>query len=75
MIAVYESGRYRVGHGKTRQSGHGCKKARRQPSPRFFRIRSLPQVFFYQHLQKLIPVQLADQGAGPHVVGDIGGVL
>lgn len=27
MIAVYESGRYRDGHGKTRQSGHGCKKS------------------------------------------------
>ena len=64
-----------MGTGKHASRGMDAKKARRQPSPRFFRIRLLPQVFFYQHLQKLIPVQLADQGAGPHVVGDIGGVL
>ena len=34
-----------------------------------------PEILFYQFLQQLVPIQLADQGAGVVVVGDIGGVL
>ena len=33
------------------------------------------EIAFQQHLQQLIPVQLADQGAGAVVVGDVGGIL
>ena len=35
----------------------------------------LPQIIFYQHVQKLVPIQLADHGAGAQVIGDIGGIL
>ena len=36
---------------------------------------SVPQVLLHQLLEQLVPVQLADEGAGVVVVGDIGGVL
>ena len=36
---------------------------------------SSAQVTLHQHLQQLVPVDLADQGPGVVVVGDIGGVL
>ena len=35
----------------------------------------LSQIPPHQHLQQLITVDLADECAGTHVVGDIGGVL
>ena len=35
----------------------------------------MTQLFLDQHLQQLVPVQLADQGAGAHVIGNVGGVL
>ena len=50
------------------------KKARKQSvSVRFYVL--LPQIILYQHVQKLVPIQLADHGAGAHVIGDIGGIL
>ena len=33
------------------------------------------EIALQQHLEQLIPIQLADQRAGVVVVGDIGGVL
>jgi hypothetical protein len=36
---------------------------------------SISQVVLQQHLEQLIPVQPADEGAGVVVIGDIGGVL
>ena len=33
------------------------------------------EIAFQQHLQQLVPVQLADERAGVVVVGDVGGVL
>ena len=33
------------------------------------------QIALYQHLQQLVPVDLADQRTGGVVVGDIGGIL
>ena len=35
----------------------------------------LTQILPHQHLKQLVPVNLADQGPGVVVVGDIGGVL
>ena len=37
--------------------------------------RLLPQISADQHLQQLVPVDLADQGPGIVVIGDVGGVL
>lgn len=36
---------------------------------------SVPQILLHQLLEQLVPVQLADQGPGVVVVGDIGGIL
>jgi hypothetical protein len=33
------------------------------------------QILTHELLEKLVPVQLADQGPGPVVVGDVGGVF
>ena len=41
----------------------------------FLSVMSVPEILLYQFLQQLVPIQLADQGAGVVVVGDIGGVL
>ena len=43
----------------------------------FFQItaQSLAQILPHEDLKKLVPVDLADQGPGVVVVGDIGGVL
>ena len=41
----------------------------------FSEFPSLVQVLAHQNLQQLVPVDLANQGAGAQMVGDIGGVF
>ena len=80
-----------LGYLQSGQSGFtGCmvKHGSPQPSPSHPRQKnarrmhgarcgsaSVPQVLLHQLLEQLVPIQLADQGAGVVVVGDIGGIL
>ena len=48
--------------------------AERAPIVRFIGL-LVQQIILHQRLQQLVPVHLADEGAGVVVVGDIGGIL
>lgn len=45
-------------------ASRAIKTAARFPCGRFYPVMSVPEILLYQFLQQLVPIQLADQGAG-----------